>query len=72
MHTGYEALGMYTVNAAYASFEESVKRSIEEGKLAHVTVVSSGPWTTPLTKIEDITVKMTIVGRKVVYPKSFS
>jgi len=67
-----EGLRMYTVNAAYASFEESIKGSIEEGKLADLTVISRDPRTTPLTKIENIKVKMTIVDGKVVYPKSFS
>ena len=64
-----EALRMYTVNAAYASFDENIKGSIEEGKLADLTVISRDPRTTPPNKIEDIKVKMTIVGGKMVYPK---
>ncbi len=62
-----EALRMYTVNAAYASFEETVKGSIEEGKLADLTVLSADPKKTPSSKIGDINVDMTIVGGKVVY-----
>ncbi len=63
-----EALRMYTVNAAYASFEENLKGSIEEGKLADLTIISGDPRTTSPSKIGEITVKMTIVGGKVVYP----
>ena len=64
-----EALRMYTVNAAYASFEENIKGSIEEGKLADLTVISRDPRTTPPNNIEDIKVRMTIVGGEKVYPK---
>jgi len=64
-----EALRMYTVNAAYASSEENLKGSIEEGKLADLTVLSGDPRKTPPSKIGDINVKMTIVGGKVVYQK---
>jgi predicted amidohydrolase YtcJ len=64
-----EALGMYTVNAAYAAYEEDVKGSIEEGKLADLTIISGNPRTTPMNKIGDISVKMTIMGGKVVYQK---
>jgi len=67
-----EALRMYTINAAYASFEENVKGSIEEGKLADLTVLSRNPQTTPPSKIGDIKVRMTIVGGKVVYPETSS
>jgi len=67
-----EALRMYTVNAAYASFEENIKGSIEADKLADLTVISRDPRTTPPSKIGDIEVKMTIVGGKVVYQQSFS
>jgi predicted amidohydrolase YtcJ len=62
-----EALRMYTVNAAYASLEENLKGSIEEGKLADLTVLSGDPRAVPSSKIGDIKVKMTIVGGKVVY-----
>jgi len=62
-----EALRMYTINAAYASFEEKIKGSIEEGKLADLTVLSGDPRTTPPNKIGNIKVNMTIVGGKVVY-----
>ena len=66
-----EALRMYTVNAAYASFEENIKGSIEAGRLADLTVISRDPRTTPPSRIDSIKVRMTIVGGKVVYPKSF-
>jgi predicted amidohydrolase YtcJ len=62
-----EALRMYTVNAAYASFEENIKGSIDEHKLADLTVLSDDPQTVPPSKIGDIEVKMTIMGGKIVY-----
>ena len=61
------ALRMYTVNAAYASSEETVKGSIEEGKLADIVVLSGDPRTIPPSKIGDLKVTMTLVGGKVVY-----
>jgi predicted amidohydrolase YtcJ len=64
-----EALRMYTVNAAYASFEETVKGSIDEGKLADLTVLSGDPTAVPPSKIGDINVMITIVDGKVVYQK---
>jgi predicted amidohydrolase YtcJ len=64
-----EALQIYTLDAAYASFEESVKGSIEEGKLADLTVLSSDPHTVPPNKIGNIKVEMTIIGGRVVYSK---
>jgi predicted amidohydrolase YtcJ len=67
--TVYEALRVYTVNAAYASFEENVKGSIEEGKLADLTVLSCDPLSVPLNKIGDIEVEMTLVGGRIVYSK---
>lgn len=64
-----EALRMYTVNAAYASFDENVKGSIEEGKLADLTVVSRDPRTVPPDRIAEIEVKMTVVGGEIVYKR---
>jgi predicted amidohydrolase YtcJ len=64
-----EALRMYTVNAAYASFEENIKGSIKAGKLADITVISRDPLTVPPNEIENIAVEMTIIGGKVAYSK---
>jgi predicted amidohydrolase YtcJ len=62
-----QALVMYTVNAAYASFEEGVKGSITEGKLADMVVLSADPIKSPPEQIKDIRVEMTIIDGKVVW-----
>jgi predicted amidohydrolase YtcJ len=64
-----EALRLYTVDAAYASFEENIKGSIEKGKLADLTVLRRDPRMVVPNEIGDIEVEMTIVSGKVVYSK---
>jgi len=58
---------MYTLNAAYASFEENVKGSITQGKLADIVVLSNDPIRAAPEQIKDIKVDMTIIGGKVVW-----
>jgi len=65
-----EALRLYTVNAAFASFEENIKGSIEVGKLADLVVLSHNPREVLPEKIGDIQVEMTIVGGKAMHAKS--
>jgi predicted amidohydrolase YtcJ len=62
-----EALSLYTINAAYASFEEKIKGSIESGKLADLAVLSDDLQKIEPSRIKDVKVEMTIVGGKVVY-----
>ena len=65
----FEALKAYTINGAYASFEENIKGSIEEGKIADLTVLSDSPLDTPEKDIRKIKVMGVIVSGKIV--KSF-
>lgn len=62
-----QALTMYTINAAYASFEEEIKGSIIRGKLADMVLLSGDPTNTPPEQIKEIKVEMTIIGGEVVY-----
>ena len=62
-----EALRIYTINAAYVSFEEKIKGSIEVGKLANLVVLSDDLRRIEPIKIKDVRVKMTIVGGEFVY-----
>jgi hypothetical protein len=62
-----QALPLYTINSAYASFEEKLRGSIEVGKLADLVVLSDDPLVIPTDRIGDIKVDMTIVDGEVVY-----
>jgi predicted amidohydrolase YtcJ len=64
-----EALRLYTVNAAYGSFEEDVKGSIEKDKFADLVVLSRDLYKTAPQQIKDIKVEMTIVGGNIVYTR---
>jgi predicted amidohydrolase YtcJ len=62
-----EALRAYTLGAAYSSFEENTKGSIEVGKYADLAVLSHDPIRVKPDSIKDIRVEMTIVGGRIVY-----
>jgi len=64
-----EALRLYTINAAYGSFEEGFKGSIEKGKFADLVVLSHDPYKIASEKIREIKVERTIVGGKTVYTR---
>ena len=62
-----EALQTYTINAAYAAFEEDIKGSLTVGKLADITVLSKDIMTIPEDEIPTTEIVQTIVGGKVMY-----
>jgi len=62
-----EALRAHTMGAAYAAHEETIKGSIEVGKLADLAVWAEDPYSAPLQRLPSIPIAMTIVGGKVVY-----
>ncbi len=62
-----EALRGYTIEAAYAEFEEASKGSIEAGKLADFTVISENITRLEPKQILAIRVLKTFVGGKLVY-----
>jgi predicted amidohydrolase YtcJ len=64
-----EALRLYIVAGAYASFEEHLKGSIEVGKLADMVVLSADPTGVPPEEIRDISVEKTIIGGEVVWER---
>jgi len=61
------ALRSYTVNAAYAAFEDDVKGSLMVGKLADIVILTKNILSIPDDEIESAKVAYTIVGGKIVY-----
>ena len=64
-----EALRSYTLNAAYAAFEEDIKGSLSPGKVADITVLSKDIMSVAEDEIPATEVLYTMVGGKVVYRK---
>jgi predicted amidohydrolase YtcJ len=56
-----EAIRMYTVNGAYASFDEHLKGSLEAGRLADLTVLDGSISDTPVEEISSIPVRATMI-----------
>ncbi|MEA1975250.1 MAG: amidohydrolase, partial [Bacillota bacterium] len=65
----YEALMMYTKNAAFGNFEEKSKGTIEEGKIADIVILSNNPLTINHNKLKDIEVLYTIKNGEIVFEK---
>ena len=61
-----EALRLYTTNAAYATFEEDAKGSIEPGKFADLIIIDRDTLTIPEDRLKDIKVDMTIIDGEIV------
>jgi predicted amidohydrolase YtcJ len=64
-----EALRLYTINAAYHSFDEDTLGTIEEGKLADFVVLGRDILNVDPSEIKEIPIEMTIVEGKVVYER---
>src|SRR4030095_5710637 len=62
-----QALKMFTINAAYAAFEENDKGSIEAGKLADFTVLSGDIMKIAQPEILKTRCEMTLIGGEIVY-----
>ena len=67
--TREQALQSYTINNAYAAFEEEIKGSLVPGKLADITVLSKDLLTIPDEEILSTEVLYTIVGGDILYEK---
>ncbi|HEX2138477.1 MAG TPA: amidohydrolase [Woeseiaceae bacterium] len=67
--TREEALESYTINNAYAAFEEDIKGTLTPGKLADIVVLSQDILTIPEDRIPDTAVDLTIVGGEIRYER---
>jgi predicted amidohydrolase YtcJ len=64
-----QALKGYTINGAYAEFSETIKGTIEPGKLADMVVLDRNLFTIPPEDIRTAEVVLTICGGELVYQK---
>ena len=67
--TREEALRTMTLDAAYGSFEETVRGSIEPGKLADLVVLSQDILAVPDAKLLETEVDLSIVGGRVLHER---
>jgi len=65
--TPEEALRAVTADAAWQTFDEGIKGSIEVGKLADFTILAENPLTVPPERIKDLEVKEVIIGGQSAY-----
>jgi len=64
-----EAIGLFTTGAAYASNEETIKGTLEPGKLADMIILSKDLFTIEPEEILTTEVLATILGGRIVYQR---
>jgi predicted amidohydrolase YtcJ len=64
-----EALRAYTINNAYACFEDDIRGSLEKGKLADITVFDRNLLTIPEDEILQAEILNTIIDGKIIFEK---
>ncbi len=62
-----EAIKVWTLDGAYATFEENIKGSITPGKLADFVILQKDPRAVPPDTIKDIVLEATYLGGQKVY-----
>jgi predicted amidohydrolase YtcJ len=61
------ALQMYTLNAARATFEETVKGTLTPGKLADLVILNEDPTRLTADGFKNLRVDKTLIGGKIVW-----
>ena len=64
-----EAIKAFTINNAFAAFEDDIRGSLETGKLADITVFDRNLIKIPEQELLDVEVSYTIVDGKIVFEK---
>jgi predicted amidohydrolase YtcJ len=64
-----DAIRAYTVNAAYASFDEQAKGALKPGMLADVTVFGTDLHQVTPSELEHVTIDITIADGQIVYKR---
>lgn len=67
--TRHEALKSYTINNAFAAFEDNIKGSLTPGKLADITILDTKLLSCAEEEILDAKVLYTIIGGRIAYQK---
>lgn len=62
-----QALRLFTIDAAYGTFEEDVKGSLTPGKYADLVILADDPTTAPVDSLPNIKVLATVVGGRAEY-----
>ena len=62
-----DAIKMFTINAAYSAFEDNIKGSLKEGKLADMIVLDRDPFEIDIEELKDIVVEKTILGLSLIH-----
>lgn len=65
--TVFEAISMYTKNAAFSSFEENIKGSISVGKLSDFIVLDQDPFEIDANALKDVVVEKTYLSGEEVF-----
>jgi hypothetical protein len=65
----FEALKMYTRNAAYVSFEETEKGTLSSGYAADLIVLTGNPLELAPEKLWDLNVVLTVINGEIVWRK---